>query len=580
MALELQFFGSETNQKTILKHPVGLFVLFFTEMWERFSYYGMRGILVLFLTSELINGGFGWSVGDAIMLYGWYTGLVYLTPIIGGWIADNRIGLRPAVVLGALLMTLGHASLAFETITTFYLGLGLLVVGNGFFKPNISSMVGQMYPKGSVLKDSAYTIFYMGINAGAFLGILICGWLGETKGWSYGFGCAGIFMFFGMLQFWFGQKIFGKIGEKPENQNPDLLDVLDQTEEEKEPKIPFTQSDMVFGISSLVALVAAVICWLTIELQNEQLKYLFVIPFIVLVVSFIRGRLRKFPKVEGDRLGVVVIFSFFTVFFWLAFEQAGGSMTIFADKFTDRTLDSAVGANIFRYTNLLMTLIPMGILTWVLFQLGRHVFGKFPLTIIFTAISFVIIWVLIYMINYENFVQEAPEVEASWYGILNSFFIISLAPMFSNLWLRFATKGKPISAPVKFALGIALVGVGFLALVIGSSSIPEGAKTAQVSMIWLVLAYFFHTVGELCVSPVGLSLVSKLSPERLIGLMFGVWFLANFVANFLAGFIGSFIEDIPSLSNFFTIFVVSSFVASVSLLLLSKTIKRMMHGVE
>ena len=210
------FAGSPTNQKTILGHPVGLFVLFFTEMWERFSYYGMRAIFVLYLISQISEGGFGWERSEALTWYAVYTSLVYGTPIIGGMIADRYLGYRNAVVIGALLMTLGHATLAFETLPTFAVGIGLLIIGNGFFKPNITPIVGQMYPEGSPLKDGAYTIFYMGVNAGAFLGILICGWLGETIGWNWGFGCAGVFMFFGMLQFYFGQKIFGKLGEKPD----------------------------------------------------------------------------------------------------------------------------------------------------------------------------------------------------------------------------------------------------------------------------------------------------------------------------------------------------------------------------
>ena len=207
--MEFKFGGSETNQKTVLGHPSGLFVLFFTEMWERFSYYGMRALLVLFLTAAILGeGGWGWERSEALILYGWYTGLVYITPIIGGFIADKFTGYRNAVVIGALLMTLGHASMALEVTADmfFYLGLGLLIIGNGMFKPNISSMVGQLYKSQGKEKDAGYTIFYMGINAGAFLGILLCGYIGEKVGWHYGFGLAGVFMFFGMLQFFMHKK--------------------------------------------------------------------------------------------------------------------------------------------------------------------------------------------------------------------------------------------------------------------------------------------------------------------------------------------------------------------------------------
>ena len=274
-----QFGGSTLNQRTIAGHPVGLFVLFFTEMWERFSYYGMRAILVLFLTSSILNEGWAWEREDALELYAWYTGLVYLTPIFGGLIADKFLGYRNATVLGALIMTLGHASMALETFSSmfFFIGLSFLVVGNGFFKPNISSIVGQLYKDGDFRKDGGYTIFYMGINAGAFLGILLCGYIGEKVGWHLGFGLAGVFMFFGMLQFWFAQRIFGNIGLSPKK-----LEAADTLMDEVYETVP--------------------------------------------------------KKVENDRVFVVIIFSLFTIFFWWAFEQAGGSMTIFANDYTERNL--------------------------------------------------------------------------------------------------------------------------------------------------------------------------------------------------------------------------------------------------
>ena len=261
--MERIFNGSELNQKTIFDHPSGLFVLFFTEMWERFSYYGMRAILVLFLTSSIMNEGWAWEREDALILYGWYTALVYFTPIIGGVVADKYLGYRNAIVLGALIMALGHGSLALEGIEQnfFYLGLALLIIGNGLFKPNISSIVGQLYKGNDPRKDGAYTIFYMGINAGAFLGILLCGYLGENIGWHWGFGLAGIFMFFGMLQFYFAQSIFGSVGLKPE------------------------KKDEKSGV-------------------NETNK--------------------KITSVEWDRIHVILVFSAATIFFWWAFEQAGG----------------------------------------------------------------------------------------------------------------------------------------------------------------------------------------------------------------------------------------------------------------
>lgn len=569
------FFGSTTNQQTIIGHPVGLFVLFFTEMWERFSYYGMRAILVLFLIDEVSNGGFGWERSDALVLFAFYTGLVYLTPIIGGYLADTYLGSRNSVVIGALIMTFGHASLAFETVFMFYTGIGLLIIGNGFFKPNITPIVGQMYPEGSPLKDSAYTIFYMAVNAGAFLGFLICGWLGETVSWSYGFGAAGIFMFFGALQFYFGQKIFGNIGErKPKEQKQNNFG---------ETEVPFENDDKIwFGVSIVAGIVTGVLLWV-IEVGNPLQKLFIIAPFIAIFTAFIVRRLRKYPVIERDRLSVVAMLAFFTIFFWLAFEQAGGTITIFAEDYTQRSLSTPVAATAFRYVSLVLTFIPMIILTWMVWKLGVKIFRDFPLTIIFTSLSFLIIWGVVIYINKENFASETLEVPASWFGSLNAFFIISLGPLFSNLWLRLNQKKMNPPGPLKFALGFLLLGIGFVFMVVGSLAIPAGAKVASVTMLWLILFYFFQTVGELCVSPVGLSLVNKLSPKRLMALMFGVWYIANFVANFTGGIIGSYIDRISetsSLSGFFSIFVVITFIAGGLLVVLNNRFKKLMHGVE
>lgn len=576
-----KFGGSPDNQRTVLEHPVGLFVLFFTEMWERFSYYGMRALLVLFLTSSLMDDGWAWERADALKLYGYYTGLVYLTPIFGGIIADKLLGYRNSVALGALIMTIGHASMAFETSTTFYIGLGCLIVGNGLFKPNISSMVGQLYGEGSKKKDSAYTIFYMGINAGAFLGILLCGYIGEKVGWSYGFGLAGVFMFFGMLQFWFAQKIFGRIGLSPK--------ALGEAKKED------TEEEVVDNTPA---------------------------------------------HIVRDRIIVIGVLAFFTIFFWMAFEQAGGSMTIFAGDYTNRVLEGGY-ATFFFWMNFLLTVVPLGIVTWVLFSLFKQIFAKYAMSNIFLGASFVIIWGIAFWMlakdfntkTYEVQIEGEPkvstlridedladgasllvrvnpkgnlklvtpeqaekftdkqsatvvkqktnelEVPASWFGILNSFFIIAFAPLFSKIW-----EAKPdISGPIKFAIGLILLGLGFAALAYGSMGIEQGAKTASVSMMWLIIAYLLHTLGELCVSPVGLSYVSKLAPAKLVGFMFGIWFVANFIANTLAGLSGSYIDQITetySLSTFFLIFTVVPILAGLVLVVLNPMLKRMMHGIK
>ena len=512
------FNGDEINQRTILGHPSGLFTLFFTEMWERFSYYGMRAILVLFLISSLDNEGWGWERKDALLLYAWYTGLVYITPIFGGLLADKFLGYRKAVVIGAFLMTLGHAAMALEVFYDFYLyvGLSFLILGNGFFKPNISSMVGQMYKDQGKIKDAAYTIFYMGINSGAFLGILLCGYIGETVNWHYGFGLAGIFMLFGMLQFHYGQKIFGDIG----------LSINKGKDKET----------------------------ITNEDNNES------------------------PKIISDRLIVIGIFSFVTVFFWWGFEQAGGSMTIFANDYTNRDL-VGTGALVFKIINSLLTIVPMIILTMILYLLFKNTFEKYAISNLFLASSFVIIWGIVIWMLIREFSQDSTEVPASWFAILNSFFIIVFAPVLSKVW---QSKFNP-SGPIKFGIGLMLLALGFGILSYGSINIPLGAATASQSMVFLILAYLFHTLGELCVSPVGLSYVSKLAPQKLVGLMFGVWFVANFIANTAAGITGSFIDPIVEdygMSVFFLIFTILPAFVGLLMILANKKIVTMMHGIE
>ena len=593
------------KQSKVMGHPAGLFLLFFTEMWERFSYYGMRALLVLFLVSAAGIGGWEWTNEEALKLYALYTGLVYITPIFGGLIADKITGYRIAIIVGALLMTLGHASMAFETEFTFYLGLSLLILGNGMFKPNISSMVGGLYTKNPEKKDAGYTIFYMGINAGAFLGILLCGYIGEKVGWSYGFGLAGVFMFIGMVMFYFSKSLFSDIGEAPEDGNiADNYDIADSIEE-----------------------------------------------------------IQKTPpsKISRDRLMVIIILAVFTIFFWMAFEQAGGSMTIFARNFTNRILEGS-WATAFTIINTIITIVPLMVITYVLYLLVKSTNKVIKLSNMFLTGSFVIIWIIVgwmvnkdfntkaYEVSYIGQIENVEETErtgeavfemgeiktvirtendlannslivmldvnnegkfiyatkelqdklkpeqktaatvvklkdkelevpASWFGILNSLFIILFAPLFSKIW---ESKFNP-SAPIKFALGLVLLGLGFGVLAIGSQSIVPGASVASVSMVWLILAYFFHTLGELALSPVGLSYVSKLSPPKLIGLMFGFWFTCTAIANFAAGLTGSMIDKISeeySLSAFFLIFTFIPIVAGLILVGLNKYLVKKMHGIR
>ena len=666
-------------ESTVLGHPAGLFVLFFTEMWERFSYYGMRAILVLFLMSSIGIGGWDWSSKQALALYGTYTAMVYLTPILGGYLADNFIGYRKAVVLGAIIMTMGHASMAMEFNHMFlYLGIGLLIIGNGLFKPNMTSIISHMYKDTPEKKDGAYTIFYMGVNAGAFLGILLCGYLGEKVSWSYGFGMAGVFMFMGMLQFYFAQNIFGDIGLAPEK-------TLEG--EVEEPKLefdgdrlnPFTSLDKILiaicsfiGVSWVINDPLSAIAdmnFLNIGGTDYANRYILfgVATFLFLIFS----RIFRYPKQTRDRMLAIVLFAIFTVCFWASFEQAGGSMTIFAKNYSNRIMTGS-WATIFNIFNIIITVVPIAIISWVLFLLFKQTFSKYRLSNLILGSSFLIIWMIVFwMINRDfsstSYVVEYPAIEtmddgkpkyeaitestvipkgakvvqqeqsiiepialnvganlnllqvkkkfiylnaekstrvktvspkspiikakvkrikeneveipASWFSILNSLFIIMFAPLFSKWW---ESKYNP-AASVKYGFGLILLGIGFGALAFGSMSIPQGAEIASVSIMWLVIAYLFHTLGELCLSPVALSYISKLVPGRMIALMFGIWYIAVAIGNKTAGKMGGEIEAITkthSMSYFFMIFTIVPIALGLLAIFLRPVIKKLMHGVK
>jgi POT family proton-dependent oligopeptide transporter len=366
----------EQNQQQILGHPIGLFVLFFTEMWERFSYYGMRALLILFLIAKIDDQGWGWEKKEAYYLYGWYVMLVYLLPLLGGWLADNKWGHVKTVIVGASIITMGHAAMALSDIQigmdlkfVFYIGLFLIVLGTGLFKPNMSSIVGKLYPQGSDKKDGGYTIFYMGVNSGAFIGTLLVGWIGETFSWTYGFGLAGIFMFFGLLQFYFARNIFGKeASEVRKNSTKEL------SEEEKAKDVPFTKRDMnmimlggFFAISWIVDGVFSAITrgthFLTEDIfsvwgQSVDLSQVFFTLSLIIFISLGLSRLKRFETVERDRLKVIFIIAFFVVFFWASFEQAGTTLNVFAKDFTNRILDGN-WAMIYKIIDLILSFTPM-----------------------------------------------------------------------------------------------------------------------------------------------------------------------------------------------------------------------------
>ena len=528
--------------------------------------------------------GWGWSSENAGALFGTYAGLLYLTPILGGLIADKKIGYRWAVVIGAAIMTLGHAAMAFETELSLYLGLALLVIGTGFFKPNMTSIISEMYKDFPEKKDGAYTIFYMGVNAGAFFGMMLCGYLAETIGWAWGFGLAGIFMALGTLQFWLAKPIFGEIGDPP---SQDANSAITKTEvmEGEEPRNPFTMIDKVLiAVTSVIAFVYLINDPLSkingVHLLPEAHISTILLVTLGLFLFLVVSRISRYTKVTRDKMIAFIIFAFFTVFFWMAFEQGATSLVLFARDFTQRSLEGGA-ATAFKIVDTLLTVVPLGIITWVLYLLFKKTFKTISTSNIVLALSFLAIWGIVGYKLVQDFSNDTAEITVSWFSILNSFFIITFASFFSKWW---DSKYNP-SAPVKYGLGLGLLGIGFGILAFGSMAIPAGteAGAVRVSMIWLILAYLFHTLGELCLSPVGLSYVSKLVPARMIAFMFGMWYLAIAIGNKLAAKVGGMFDtmrDESSLSFFFMIFTVIPIVSGIVVVLIGPLLKKLMHGVK
>ncbi len=572
--------------KIVIGHPSALFVLFFTEMWERFSYYGMRAILVIFLTGAILgdNPGWGWSSSAALSLLGTYAMFAYLAPLAGGWLGDKKIGYRNAVVIGALLMTFGHASMAVETPTFLYIGISLLVIGTGFFKPNITSIISKIYEGRDDKKDGAFNIFYMGVNAGAFLGIMLCGWVGEKVGWSFGFGLAGIFMLLGMIQFYYAQPLFGEIGGVPEKYDKKL-----EVKQENNDKLnPFSSLDilliLIFVVSALIFIINDPLSKIGgINIFNfsnfgmENSLFFALVAFISFI-TLLLVRIPRYTPIVRDRMIVFTIFCLFTVFFWAAFEQGAGSLPLYTRDFTDRFLEGN-SALIFKIVDISVTIVPLLVITYVLISLFKKTFTEILFSNIVLGLSFIIVWGIIIFKIYSESQSTSTEVPITWFAILNSLFIIIFAPLFSKWWD--SSYNPPAS--VKYFLGLALLGVGFGFLAFGARNVPAGANSASLSMMWLVFAYLFHTLGELCLSPMGLSYLSKLIPARMIAFMFGVYYLAVAIGNKLAHYVGGDIDKITqeySLSGFFLIFTIIPIALAFISLLLHPIIKKSMHGIK
>ncbi len=467
------------------KQPPAIYMIFFTEMWERFSYYGMRALLVLYLVNSV-----GMQRPDALQIYAMYTGLVYLTPMIGGYLADRYLGKRKGVLIGGSIMALGHFTMAFPSLLN--LALGLLIVGNGFFKANMSTLLGDLYRKNDPRRDGGFTIYYMGVNVGAFLGPLIAGYLGEKVGWHWGFAAAGFGMCFGVAQFLWRQNMLGDAGLPAGKTRLDRGDYIQCL------LITLASVPLVYVVMALWGFVGPL--WAAIP---DIVKYTVPVAMLAGLLVYIK---RTCPREEFDGSIAIMVLGVFVVFFWMGFEQGGGTMNLFADVQTDRMM-----------------------------------FG----------------W----------------EIPATWFQTINAIAIVGLGIPFAMFWTWLDQTRFALSTPAKMAWGIIIVGLGFAVLAFADGQTAGGVK---VGPQWLVIVYVLHTMGELCLSPIGLSMVTKLAPARLVALMMGIWYIANAVANYLAGTLEAMLAS--SKIPLYWFLVGSSLGAGFLLLALTPLIKKLLHG--
>ncbi|MEX1127566.1 MAG: peptide MFS transporter [Vicinamibacterales bacterium] len=487
------------HDRAFFGHPRGLSTLFFTEMWERFSYYGMRALLILFMTAPLVEGGLGFDTASAGAVYGLYTSMVYMMTLPGGWIADRLIGQRRAVLYGGIIIASGHFSMAIPSLTTFYLGLFLIVIGTGLLKGNVSVIVGQLYSAGDHRRDAGFSIFYMGINLGAFIAPLVCGWLGQNVDWHLGFGAAGVGMALGVIQYVLGSKYLGEAGMRPAPAaSPDAFDRLKK-------RVILGVVTLIIGLVAFGVAMYTGTVPITINQVADGAGYF----LLIATLGFFAWLFTSGEWTTQERKQLVAIGVFFVAaaLFWSVFEQAGSTLNLFADRDTKTEL-----------------------------------FGwPFP---------------------------------SSWFQSLNSLFIIALAPVFAWLWVHLGSREPSTAA--KFAVGLIFVGAGFAILIVAARLAAQGI---QVSPMWLVTTYFLHTIGELTLSPVGLSAMTKLAPARIAGLMMGVWFLAASVGNFIAGRLSGFYEAMP-LPDLFGVVALFAIVFGLIMFALVPWMKRLMGEIN
>lgn len=492
--------GAAPHERTFLGHPRGLATLFATEMWERFSYYGMRALLILYMTADATKGGLQFDVPTAGQIYGMYTAMVYMTGLPGGWIADRFLGQRKAVLIGGILIALGHFSMAFHGNWFFFQGLVLIVLGTGLLKPNISTMVGSLYSETDSRRDSGFSIFYMGINLGALISPLVCGYLGQRVDWHIGFAAAGIGMTIGLIQYVLGGKYLGQAGLRTTSSHGPEGGVRDKRQ------LMRAAIGIIAAIALVVILQISGAMRVTISgLSGAVGTIILLMPVLYFIWVFAKG---KWTSIERKRIAVVAILFLFSALFWSAFEQAGSTLNLFADRLTDNSI-----------------------------------FGfSFP---------------------------------SSWLQSVNSFFIVVFAGVFAAVWIKLG-KHEP-SSPAKFAYGLFFVGLGYL--ILAGGALISGPQQARVSPMWLVAVYLCHTVGELCLSPVGLSTVTKLAPQRIAGQMMGIFFLTISLGNFIGGQVAGLFVTMPLPKLFFSVFATTAGAALI-LAFLVKPIRKLMSGVH